>query len=300
MQPIKIYHAPSGQGPNPWKVIIVLEELGLPWEIVWIPYGEIKSEPYTSLNPNGRLPAMIDLNKNVTLWESGAIINYLIATYDKELKLTYGDDRFEEKWLLQSWLMFQMSGQGPMFGQKSAYLRTWLSATSKPDSFNFIQPLAQFLGEKYSADSCDTVWFTHIHIDTNIQTAIDRYGNESKRIMGVVESTLGKQRQKLGLAATDPVWLVGDKCTYADLAFVPWNTALGSLFPDGSLDFEKDFSEYYRWHMNMTGRRGTKKVLEYREECIRSMKDTAMEAISRQKDAKQLPKYEKSVGVDNA
>ncbi|KAL7623275.1 hypothetical protein AAE478_006956 [Parahypoxylon ruwenzoriense] len=100
MQPIKVYNAPHGQGPNPWKVIIVLAELGLPYDIVWIPYGEIKSEPYISLNPNGRVPAMIDPNKDVTLWESGAIVNYLIATYDEEGKLTYGDDRLEDKWLL--------------------------------------------------------------------------------------------------------------------------------------------------------------------------------------------------------
>lgn len=125
MQPIKVYNAPQGRGPNPWKVNIVLEELGLPHETVWVPYGEIKSEPYTSLNPNGRVPAMVDPNKNVTLWESGAIVNYLIATYDKDLKLTYGDDRLQEKWQLQSWLMFQMSGQGPMFGQKGMCLETW-------------------------------------------------------------------------------------------------------------------------------------------------------------------------------
>ncbi|KAI2465421.1 glutathione transferase [Annulohypoxylon bovei var. microspora] len=252
MQSIKIYHAPHGQGPNPWKTIIVLEELGLPWDIVWIPYGEIKSEPYTSLNPNGRLPAMIDPNKNVTLWESGAIINYLIATYDKGLKLTYGDDRLEEKWLLQSWLMFQMSGQGPMFGQK--------------------------------------VWFTYIHVEQNLQTVIDRYGNEVKRIIGVVDSTLRKQRQKLGLAAGDAVWLVGDRCTYADLAFVPWNTALSTMFPGGALDLEREFPEFHRWHLGMAGRPATKKVLEYREECVRSMKDTAAEVLERQPDAKQLPK----------
>ncbi|KAI1662553.1 hypothetical protein F4813DRAFT_384137 [Daldinia decipiens] len=159
MQPIKIYNGPHGQGPNPWKPIIVAEELGIQYDIVWIPYSEIKSEPYTSLNPNGRLPAMIDPNKNVILWESGAIINYLIATYDKDLKLTYGDDRLQEKWQLQSWLMFQMSGQGPMFGQK--------------------------------------VWFTHIHVEQNVQTAIDRYAAEARRIMGVVNDSLRKQRQKL-------------------------------------------------------------------------------------------------------
>ncbi|KAI1104730.1 glutathione transferase [Jackrogersella minutella] len=248
MQPIKIYHAPQGRGPNPWKPIIVLAELGLPHDVVWIPYGEIKSEPYTSLNPNGRLPAMVDPNKNVTLWESGAIINYLIATYDSELKLTYGDDRFEEKWLLQSWLMFQMSAQGPMFGQK--------------------------------------MWFTHIHVEQNLHTAIDRYGNEVKRIVGVVEDTLRKQRQKLGLASEDPVWLVGDKCTYADLSFISWNLTLGALFPGGTVDVEKEFPEYHRWHTNMTKRPATKKVLDYREDCIRTMEDTAAQALSKQADAR--------------
>ncbi|KAK6950967.1 hypothetical protein Daesc_007495 [Daldinia eschscholtzii] len=235
MQPIKIYNGPHGQGPNPWKPIIIAEELGLP---------EIKSEPYTSLNPNGRLPAMIDPNKNVTLWESGAIINYLVATYDKNLKLTYGDDRLEEKWQLQSWLMFQMSGQDPMFGQKT---------------------------------------------DT---------GTRPKRITGVVNDSLRKQRQKRGLSADEPVWLVGDKCTYADLSFVSWNTLLGTIFPGGSLDLEKEFPEYFRWHANMIKRPATKKVLEFREEGIHTMKDTGNQVVERQKDARQLPVYEKSLGVD--
>ncbi|KAI1380765.1 glutathione transferase [Hypoxylon crocopeplum] len=263
MLPFKVYHAPHGQGPNPWKVIVLLEELGLPYNIVWIPYGEIKSEPYTSLNPNGRVPVIIDPNKNVTLWESGAIINYLIATYDTELKLTYGDDRFEEKWLLQSWLMFQMSGQGPMFGQK--------------------------------------MWFTHVHVEQNLKTAIDRYGTEVKRIMGVVESSLRKQRQKLGAAADDgAVWLVGDKCTFADLAFVPWNTLLGTLFPGNGLDIEKEFPEYHRWNANLTKRPATRKVLQFREECIRTMKDTAAQIVERQADGRQVPNYERSVGVGDA
>ncbi|KAI1778210.1 glutathione transferase [Hypoxylon cercidicola] len=259
MQPFKVYNGPHGQGPNPWKVIIVLEELGLPYDIVWIPYSEIKSEPYTSLNPNGRLPSMIDPNKNITLWESGAIINYLIATYDTELRLTYGDERLEDKWLLQSWLMFQMSAQGPMFGQK--------------------------------------MWFTHLHIEQSLQTAIDRYGNEVKRIMSVVDSTLGKQRQKLGLAVDDAVWLVGDKCTYADLSFIPWNTLLGTLFPRGTLDIKQEFPEYYQWNANMAKRPATRKVLEFREESIRTMKDTASQIVERQADAGKMPTYEPSVAV---
>ncbi|KAI5861283.1 glutathione transferase [Durotheca rogersii] len=268
--PIKVYNAPHGQGPNPWKVIIVLAELGLPYEIAWIPYGEMKSEPYTLLNPNGRVPAMVDPNRGgaggVTLWESGAIINYLIATYDREGRLRYGDDRLEEKWLLQSWLMFQMSGQGPMFGQK--------------------------------------VWFTHLHIEPNLRTAIDRYGNEAKRIMGVVEATLRKQRQKLQAeqqAEETPVWLVGDKCTYADLAFVPWNTLLDTVFPRSdagmTLDLAREFPEYNRWHRNMAARPAVRGVLAHREECIRTMTNTSFQVVERQADAAKLPEYEPSVGV---
>ncbi|KAI0164285.1 glutathione transferase [Hypoxylon sp. FL1284] len=259
MQSIKVYHAPHGRGPNPWKVDIVLEELGLPYDIIWIPYGKTKSEPYTLLNPNGRVPSMIDQNKDVTLWESGAIINYLIATYDTELKLTYGDDRLEDKWLLQSWLMFQMSAQGPMFGQK--------------------------------------VWFTYFHVEQNLKSVIDRYGNEAKRIIGVVEGALSKQRQKLGLGAEDVVWLVGDKCTYADLAFVSWNLSLDAMFPGGGLDLKQEFPEYHRWLTNATRRPATKKVLEHREECIQMLKDSTPDVLERQADGIKIQEYESSIGV---
>jgi glutathione S-transferase len=113
MQPVKVYNGRPGTGPNPWKVIIVLAELDLPYEIEWIDYGEVKDEPYTLLNPNGRLPTIVDPNTGVTLFETGAIINYIVDIYDKDLKLTYGHDRLADKYLVQSWLMFQMSGQGP-------------------------------------------------------------------------------------------------------------------------------------------------------------------------------------------
>lgn len=132
-----------------------------------------------------------------------------------------------------------------------------------------------------------------------MQTAIDRYAAEARRIMGVVNDSLRKQRQELGLSSDEPVWLVGDKCTYADLSFVSWNTLLGTVFPGGTLDLEKEFPEYYRWNANMTKRPATKKVLELREEGIRSMKDTASQVVERQKDARKLPTYEKSLGVDN-
>jgi glutathione S-transferase len=71
----------------------------------------VKQEPYTLLNPNGRLPTIEDPNTGMTLWESGAIIEYLIETYDKEKKLSI--DSSPEKFQIKQFLHFQMSGQGP-------------------------------------------------------------------------------------------------------------------------------------------------------------------------------------------
>jgi glutathione S-transferase len=71
--------------------------------------SDLKAEPYVSLNPNGRVPTIVDPNTNITLWESGAIIEYLVDTYDNENKLTYAT--FPEKYHVKQFLYFQMSGQ---------------------------------------------------------------------------------------------------------------------------------------------------------------------------------------------
>jgi glutathione S-transferase len=70
MLSIVLYSHPYG--PNPWKVAIVMEELGLPYETRFVNFTEVKQEPYINLNPNGRLPAIEDPNNAITLFESGA------------------------------------------------------------------------------------------------------------------------------------------------------------------------------------------------------------------------------------
>ena len=236
MQPLEIFNAPPGTGPNPWKVIIIAEELNIPYNITWVPYSDIKSEPYTSLNPNGRLPSLKDPNTGVMLFESGAIVEYLTETYDKDRKISYGDDTTQERWVSRSWLHFQMSGQGPMFGQR--------------------------------------MWFVHFHQEKDISSVLERYGNEVKRILGVLESHLRKQQQ--GRTDTgDDVWLVGSKCTYADLAFVPWDLLLlKRLFPEG-FDAEKKFPLFYRWHEKVTGRPAVAKCIAMREKAMATMEDSA-------------------------
>jgi glutathione S-transferase len=75
MKPIILYG--SGPTPNPIKVAILLEELGLPFEVR--PVKEIKAEPYISLNPNGRLPSIEDPNTGVKVFEVRSVIK-LVAT----------------------------------------------------------------------------------------------------------------------------------------------------------------------------------------------------------------------------
>ncbi|KAI0659287.1 glutathione S-transferase C-terminal-like protein [Cubamyces menziesii] len=104
--------------PNPMKVAIVLEELGLDYEIVPIDIstGEQKSPEFLKLNPNGRVPALVDhSNGDFVIWESNAILLYIIEKYDKEHKLSVTEAN--EKFALLQWLFFQASGQGPYFGQ---------------------------------------------------------------------------------------------------------------------------------------------------------------------------------------
>jgi len=109
-----IFHSHAGT-PNPRKVEIILKELGLPYTVNLVDIAKVKEASYTGVNPNGRLPAIEDPNTGVKLWESGAIVQYLIETYDKEETLTY--TTIPEKYELNQWLMFQMSGQGPYYGQ---------------------------------------------------------------------------------------------------------------------------------------------------------------------------------------
>jgi glutathione S-transferase len=77
--------------------------------------ADLKKPPFEKINVNGRVPAIEDPNTGITLWESGAIIEYLVDTYDKKLSLSF--DTSPEKYLVKQWLYFQMSGQGPYFGQ---------------------------------------------------------------------------------------------------------------------------------------------------------------------------------------
>jgi GST-like protein len=112
---IQLYSLPT---PNGVKVSIALEELGLPYDphLVSFQTNDQMSEEFLSLNPNNKIPAIIDPQgpggQPLPLWESGAILLYLA---EKTGRLIPADP--VAKWQTVQWLMFQMGGVGPMFGQ---------------------------------------------------------------------------------------------------------------------------------------------------------------------------------------
>lgn len=136
---------------------IILEELSLPYKIEEVPAEGLKKEPFTTINPNGRVPAIKDPNTGIVLWESAAIILYLVETYDKEGKISY--DTVREKHQLNQWLAFQVSGQGPYWGQ--------------------------------------AVWF-HLYHPDKVPSVLERYLKEIERTVGVLDSWLQKHEWLVG------------------------------------------------------------------------------------------------------
>ncbi|WP_136443068.1 glutathione S-transferase family protein [Pacificoceanicola onchidii] len=127
---IQLYSFPT---PNGVKVAILLEELGLPYEAhrVTLSDADVKSPEFLSLNPNNKIPAIIDPNgptgAPLGLFESGAILIYLA---DKAGRLI-GSDAAKRAEVIQ-WLMFQMGGVGPMFGQLGFFTKFAGSAVEDP------------------------------------------------------------------------------------------------------------------------------------------------------------------------
>ncbi|KAI0338979.1 glutathione S-transferase [Trametopsis cervina] len=195
------------RGPNGWKVAMVLEELGLTFEEIFLDFnkGEHKDSVHTKHNPNGRVPTIIDhANNDFVLWESCAILFYLVEKYDTERKISVED--FGDKMVEQQWLFYQASGQGPYFGQ--------------------------------------VTWFRYIAPPPRLPEVIGRYEKEILRVFGVLDGVLSKQE-----------WLVGNKCTIADISFIMWNLIALSLFKeDNEFNFEKDFPALAEWHKKVVSR----------------------------------------------
>ena len=156
--------------PNGHKISVALEELALPYVVrpVNILSGEQKRPEYLAINPNGRIPAIVDRgNGDFAVFESGAILIYLA---EKTGQLMPADAKGRSEVL--QWLMFQMGGVGPMMGQANVFFR---------------------------------------YFPKKIPEAIERYQNESRRLLTVLDTQLGKQE-----------WLAGSTYSIADIANWCW------------------------------------------------------------------------------
>lgn len=115
---IDLYTSPT---PNGHKVSIALEEMNLPYNVIAmdISTGVQKQPEYLKLNPNGRIPTIVDReNDDFTVFESGAILVYLA-----EKSGMFNGGSAKERSVILQWLMFQMGGVGPMMGQANVFYR---------------------------------------------------------------------------------------------------------------------------------------------------------------------------------
>jgi glutathione S-transferase len=111
----------TSETPNGWKISIALEEMQLPytWQHIKLSEMQQKADWYVKLNPNGRIPTIIDHdNGDFAVFESGAILIYLA---EKSGRFLPPDVRGRS--VVLQWLMFQMSGVGPMMGQANVFVR---------------------------------------------------------------------------------------------------------------------------------------------------------------------------------
>jgi GST-like protein len=160
---LQLYSAPT---PNGVKVSIMLEEIGLPYEAHYVDIGKNESwtEEFLSLNPNGKIPAIVDPagpgGEPMGLFESGAILMYLAEKSGKFMP-TDPARRYETI----QWVFFQMSFIGPMFGQVGFFHK--------------------FAGREYED-----------------KRPLNRYVSESKRLLGVLDARLAGRDWIMGAEYT--------------------------------------------------------------------------------------------------
>ncbi len=186
--------------PNGVKVSIMLEETGLAYEphLVDIMKDETQSPAFLSLNPNGKIPAIIDPGgpggKPLALFESGAILMYLA---DKTGKFIPADAA--RRWETIQWVFFQVASIGPMFGQVGFFY-------------------------KYAGKDFDD------------KRPLERYINESKRLLGVLDKRLEGRD-----------WIMGADYTIADIATLGWVRNLVTFYEArGLVEFDR-FANVAAW-----------------------------------------------------
>ena len=209
---LQLYSLPT---PNGVKVAIMLEETCLPYEPHRVNFdaNEQLSPEFRSLNPYGKIPAIIDPNgpdgKPLPLFESGAILAYLADKTGQFVPRDAGG-----RYQTLQWLFFQVGGVGPMFGQIGFFHK--------------------FAGKSFED-----------------KRPRDRYVNESKRVLGVINERL-----------TNRKWIMGDDYTVADMSIFPWVRNLVGFYEAGDLVGIQDFPNVTRALDTFVARPAVKRGLE--------------------------------------
>jgi GST-like protein len=167
--------------PNGLKPILMLEELGVPYTLkpINIGKGDQHEPAYRAINPNGKIPAMVDGEAGVTIFESGAVLQYLAEKHGRFLPPTTAD-----RMQAMSWLFFQVGGVGPMFGQATHFVTRDDSPYAKKRYLDEVERLyavldkrlseAPFLaGAEYSI--ADIATWTWVRDPTRLGLSLDRW-----------------------------------------------------------------------------------------------------------------------------
>jgi len=186
--------------PNGRKISIMLEEVSLPYQVtpVDITRDEQFEEGFLSISPNNKIPAIVDEESGLSLFESGAILLYLAEKTGALLPREPA-----KRWQVIQWLMWQMGGHGPMLGQAHHFLQ-----------FN----------------------------PGKSEYAEQRYGQEARRLYGVLDKQLGNNR-----------YAAGDELSIADIAIWPWV----SRYEFQKIDLH-DFPHVFDWYVSLAGRESFK------------------------------------------
>ena len=138
----------SSATPNGRKISIMLEELGVQYNAINIDLEKKEqfSNSFSTISPSNKIPVIVDNDKGITVFESGAILLYLAEKYDKFLNKNY-------YWEIVQWLFFQMSYVGPMLGQAHQYLfyNPGKSKFAEEKSKGYTKHVYQILDERLSS-----------------------------------------------------------------------------------------------------------------------------------------------------
>jgi glutathione S-transferase len=224
--------------PNGQKISILLEELAIPYKATPINLraDEQKSPDFLSINPNGRIPAIIDHSRNdFPVFESGAIFLYLVEHYDKEKKFSF-DDADEKSEMIQ-WLFFQNAGVGR---RTSIVIPIPSIPASRSTSliiddmhmFSYI-PRVVYTNKTPPAIQGQANHFFR-YAPTKIPYSISRYQNETRRLYSVLESRLSSQTnpdRKFLAGKGAGKYSVADISTFTWVRWAPWAGIDLSKFP---------------------------------------------------------------------